>query len=375
MSIMDSIKADRKLTLNHWRYKLLHWTFGINPSCPEDSNLPPMFYTHYCPLFHLTNLITIFSPLILCVKIAIAIFMVVGGLANMFGRFCGATCKVVARNIPKRKEKAKVKAKKKSKEEVEAENADVKKRMERLMAKQKAEQEAKVQAQLRSIPTLMAKTIKNCGINCVKDFDVFWHFANTEDLSECEKSEIEKVWQTYSEKFAAAHEASLARKAKLRQQMIFWVNFSRVFIKLFLNVFYAALTVLVAYISVFYVAPLLMWVGAGLYTLLSHMAQVDWLRVISLVMYWTFNAFLLIGMFVLLYKVIRWSRTTIFVKAYDTIAPPVTAIYEAADATLSYCYKWFGGVYDFVGMFYEENCPAIEIVSEEDAAVASVEGD
>jgi len=61
------------LNFNHWRYKTLHWAFGINPTHPDESKLPNCFYTHYCPLFHLTNLIAIFSPFIIFYKLIMAL--------------------------------------------------------------------------------------------------------------------------------------------------------------------------------------------------------------------------------------------------------------------------------------------------------------
>ena len=72
MGILDSIKGERKLSFNHWRYRLLHWCFNVKDPSPHDlyaTGLPKFLYTHYCPLFHLTNLIAIFSPLILLIKI------------------------------------------------------------------------------------------------------------------------------------------------------------------------------------------------------------------------------------------------------------------------------------------------------------------
>lgn len=74
MSILESLKEEKKLSLNHWRYRLLHWCFNVkvDKNTPFSHDLPKCLYTHYCPLFHLTNLIAIFSPIILTVKIIVA---------------------------------------------------------------------------------------------------------------------------------------------------------------------------------------------------------------------------------------------------------------------------------------------------------------
>ena len=54
--LIEKVKGGRTLTFNHWRYQLLHWTFNCDPKTPADSPLPHPLYTHYCPLFWLTNM-------------------------------------------------------------------------------------------------------------------------------------------------------------------------------------------------------------------------------------------------------------------------------------------------------------------------------
>ena len=67
-----SIFRERKLSLNHWRYRLLHWCFNEkNITRSEESALPQYLYCHYCPLFHLTNFIALFSWLILTIKVIV----------------------------------------------------------------------------------------------------------------------------------------------------------------------------------------------------------------------------------------------------------------------------------------------------------------
>ena len=70
MSILDAIHAERKLTLKHWRFRLLHWCFNQRDvEFVSDSDLPRYLYSHYCPLFHITNFIALFSWLIAAIKI------------------------------------------------------------------------------------------------------------------------------------------------------------------------------------------------------------------------------------------------------------------------------------------------------------------
>lgn len=73
MNFIQVIKRPRHLTFNHWRYRILHWTFNIEPSTPEESSLPNFLYTHYCPLFHMTNMLLLVSPITLILKIALSL--------------------------------------------------------------------------------------------------------------------------------------------------------------------------------------------------------------------------------------------------------------------------------------------------------------
>jgi hypothetical protein len=90
------IKAERKLTLQHWRYRLLHWVFGVKIDHPDESPLAGFLYTHYCPLFHVTNLLALFLPFIALLKAIIWVCRVTGA-------GIGAACTVVKPLIPKKK--------------------------------------------------------------------------------------------------------------------------------------------------------------------------------------------------------------------------------------------------------------------------------
>ena len=64
-----SIFGEKRISLKHWRYRLLHWCFNVRDiELPEDSPLPDYLYSHYCPFFHLTNFIALFSLPILTIK-------------------------------------------------------------------------------------------------------------------------------------------------------------------------------------------------------------------------------------------------------------------------------------------------------------------
>lgn len=89
MSLLQSIKAfkePRELNFSFWRYRLLHWCFNEDAKTVADSKLPHYLYTHYCPLFHLTNFIGLFSPLILTIKVISKCWNTVGNISFTFAK-------------------------------------------------------------------------------------------------------------------------------------------------------------------------------------------------------------------------------------------------------------------------------------------------
>ncbi len=88
MGILESIKSHKKMSFNHWRYRILHWAFNIknpefHPDAMSPNGLPKFLYTHYCPLFHLTNLIALLSPLILGIRFFILVVSALSAVLDL----------------------------------------------------------------------------------------------------------------------------------------------------------------------------------------------------------------------------------------------------------------------------------------------------
>ena len=70
-----------QISSDHWRYRLLHW---YSPN--KDEN-PDCLYTHYCPLFHLTNLLALVFPFCwLMVKLFRLIEIIIFGIGWLFDK-------------------------------------------------------------------------------------------------------------------------------------------------------------------------------------------------------------------------------------------------------------------------------------------------
>lgn len=188
MSILESIKAERKLSFNHWRYRILHWTFNVNAPQTDWHELPNFLYTHYCPLFHLTNLIAILSPLILLIKCCILLVRAINSVIEL---------------IP----------------------------FEKLFLVFD-----KFKSSIKPIKVLKKVTLQDekrklidyiCSLGYTILFKDFWE-SYSKYFSILTKEEAEPIFNEYSAKLEAAIIAAKIRKDKWRDRIIFWTNFSRV---------------------------------------------------------------------------------------------------------------------------------------------------
>ena len=336
MSILDSIKGQRKLSFRHWRYRLLHWTFGVkdaDPKRPQDTGLPKYLYTHFCPLFHLTNLIAILSPIILFIKIVKVV-----ALAFIAG-FNGIPWEKIGKLVPS-------------------------------MPKAPPSDQPAVQLvkRKRSAATENRATVNLCCDWDNTDFVTFWgtHGPMYETMT---RDEVEVVFKEWMPKVIEARNRSKVRKDKMRERLIFWTNFSRVFSKGFLNVFYFLLAAAALYIMYYVAGPVwdgLCWFAKGVYWLFTDAGSLSFLLLLGKVLF--FMAVLFGGFYVLAKVGFIQRFVTSVGNGLAYLSPPFYLVGRFFD--------WLKGGWDsvveFVSMFYEENCPPIILVTPEEAAVEAV---
>lgn len=336
MSILDSIKGTRKLSFNHWRYRLLHWAFNVknpDPKNPASTGMPKFLYTHFCPLFHLTNLIAILSPVILCIKVLAVI-----------GRAIVAGCEA----IPMDK---------------------IAKLFSWLKLPKRDPNAPKPERRKRSAAVETRFTVDRCcEWDDKHDFNYFYAFycGNYETLT---REQVEAVYKEYMPKVIEARQRAKARKDKLRERLIFWTNFSRVFIKWTLNVFYFVLTLGVLYGLYLAAGPVwtfVSWVGGGIYWLFTDTGSLESAWFILKGVFWTA---LITGVFVSLFRIGFMQRfAEVACDGMAKLAPPFYLI----GRLFGWIIDGWNHVIEFCKMFYEENCPPIVLVSEEEAAVEAV---
>ncbi len=339
-SILAAIKQERKLTFNHWRYRLLHWTFGLQPKKPSESKLPHYFYTHYCPLFHLTNLLAIISPIVLAVKLTAA--------GALFVAHCLDTIFTGVGVVVKR---------------LKIERAKVANEKEPEPWKPTKEYETQ----------LVFDNLKASGYFMNHDFETFWacEHSNFEVLK---KEEVEQKFNAFKEKILQWRVEREAREAARRERMAFWVNFSQVFFKGLVNVFYVALTCFVAWV-LYKGIPVYIWCA-------KTAVWLSWMFVANIVPIttWLSCGFAFFGaVYILTCAILRskWAKVAAK-KTVQTSKDVLTAHVPMPKKFLPTCVSTafskyvvgsVEGAKDFVHMFYENNCPPITILSGEDAEV------
>lgn len=329
--MFESIKAERKLSFNNWRYRLLHWAFCIDPATPAESTLPRFLYTHYCPLFHLTNMIAILSPFIAVVKLIVFFaYFLIGFMVGVAGVLNWMYEKIQP-YLPEFK-------------------------WERL-------------------PPPAAPAPSDLGVFTLKrkrklieyvvvgyDFAEYWKDAGQN--TGIPKEKLEAIYVSFQEQRAAAVARAAARREAFRKRMVFWVNFSRVFIKFALNVFYVLVAGLVGYAFYKVGIPIIVWSFKGLLSV----SLFDWIMATTTASIWVINSLILAT---IAYSIVRLAMASPPIahkstQILGTVFSPVKYLCE------SFC-DWVGGMIEsacsFIAMFYEENCPQVTIVTEEEEAL------
>jgi hypothetical protein len=344
VNILASIKSEKKMSLKHWRYRILHWCFGEKAQTPGESNLPKFLYTHYCPLFHLTNLIAILFPLIFVVKIIMAICVGICMAIKLvpWEAIGDRLFDIVEKLFPKRKPKEKPEP---TKEQVAA-------------AGLKEEKELFLTRMLRM----------DYGAD---DFGRFWRdwCSNSQYF---QREAAEHFYITRMAKIIATKERVAERKAKMQQRLIFWTNFSQVFLKWFFNIAYILLAIFVAWVFI-KITP---WVIGAFIDIIKLMLTFEILPFLIFCGTWLVR----LGVPALAFGIVaygfwRFQIVRVIASAIGSSVVAASPPFVLVGTWLCLPFKWankgFNNTVEFIGMFYEENCPPVTIISGEDEIIAT----
>jgi len=317
--LKNRIKGERVLTLSHWRYRLLHWFFKTNPTTVEQSPLPKAFYTHYCPLFWFSTLILLISPFVW-------IFRKSGDLVRWAGPFFEKVADWLITHcwpktpLPTQEDQVKLEAKEKERH------------LRRSM-----------------IEYILAGD----------SFKSFWtvvgkHFSQ-------EPKVWGQEWNAIRDSVLSAAAEKKALEEKRKQQMIFWVNFTRTGVRGFLKIVYFLVAVGVFYFTVFYVAPLLIAVAGCIWEALTELYSVNWWSVLKWGMGALISSSVLAGILVptWIYFSNRWQQRKTMTQEYQRgpgfLRRKVRALGRKVNGFLV-----LGAT--LIETIYEDNCPPVKIV-------------
>lgn len=314
--MFEKLHEERRLSFSHWRYRLLHWTFSEDAETPEESNLPQYLYSHYCPLFHLTNFIAIFLWAIILIKV---------------GRVCIDAIWSVVSNIE----------------------------LPQGSSNKSAPTPSRKKDMGRILFTLRYRLKNDETTYTSYDFD---------DLEVIPIEEAQQIFNDLMEKYRKAKERSDARKENIRKRVLFWVQFSQVFVKWALYLLYVVLGLVATYLAYICFGPILEFIRWILSTDLSTLIPL-------LIVTAKFSiAFMLVFAvaFVLLKFSLGRKLIDLILVGIMACAPPAELLCKVLFAPFKWFYHGLNLTCEFISVFYEENCPPITIISETEEGLEDV---
>jgi hypothetical protein len=333
--MLERFTGPQVMTKDHWRFRILHWSFGADF---DKKEMPQFFYDHYCPLFHMTNLLVLLFPLIVLIKYTVLVCKIGVNILCAIGRSIARIINSISlRQITHVESKQAESELKPKKERVFNEETFVKQ--------------------------LNKKYTEN--IYEFQDFDfIYSTFHNhRKHLSE---EKMKEIWLRLKTAKEERERIVAERKAKMQERMVFWVNFSQVFFKFFFNVAYGCIVALVLWLTLKYGLTCLSAVGSGLSWLAVTLYGIPYLAVGMFIVKGTMIGATVIAIGYVFYKFIcKYGEVTIL-KPAKVMVTPFKIGFAILGAFCDYVANKCTSLGDFIAMFYETNCPKITIVEEEE---------
>lgn len=326
--IIKSIKSEKHMSLNHWRYRILHWVFNEDPMITDGkvtcTSLPKFLYTHYCPLFHLTNLIVLLLPLILLAKLIKIIFcgfvIILGPPLSFVGKQFDNFMII---------------------------------REERSSERRREKRQANKVNQFKNWLFYNGYLFNDFDEAFLKyKYEEYEYFFSDEQFEECRKFFDDNI-----ECIKMDHKINEERKQKRAAQFATLINCSNILFKILLNVFYVFAGIIVAFLSYYIVK----------YLLIAIYYVVKFLFTINIVACLIITSKILLGVALLsaiVYLPYRLGFYEICSPKVRKLKIPFTIANDIRRSFFSYCTNCIEATLEFISMFYKDNCPPITIVEE-----------
>jgi hypothetical protein len=348
--MFERIKVERNLSLNNWRYVLLHWFFGISPTTPKESSLPGCFYTHFCPLFHLTNMIALCLPILIPLRI---VWAVVKCLLVLVAAVIGPIRDWYQAFLARKRQKA-----------LDRNYANNRLALDRKAALWNDPVFVRGQAKIRIVSYLNEYNHDSIILSDFEAFkeDCLWSFTKYATPNQS----MEEVEAMIKELHAAISVVIIKKKKerdekkRARDAWIYnWVHVSQTVIKGLLNVLYVGLFLGCVYLLWTYGIPAVIGAFYGICGICAWAFSVDVWSTLGSILY--YGAQVAIGSIVI--GGIFWflAKSKIFITVADTGLKVVRPVLACLDGFGRWCLATADNFADFISMFYAENCPPINI--------------
>lgn len=310
--LIKYLKRNREVSLNHWRYRLLHWFFGVNKENAQ-SKLPRFFYTHWCPVVQFTNLLVLGLPLILLFRfvylLGVGFFTFVDGLISL---------------IPERKYEEPV----------------------------ELTEEEKIKVETSLVIQFLKENPQYIGKSDSADLCISYY-----SLKSLNAKTVQDILDKTSAKLKKIQEEEAARKAAMQQRIVFWVNISQVFVKWALFAFYIVATVGAIYFG----TPLLISFIKMCFLASGWFLTINWFKFAFQVSCFLISVLVVAGIGLGIFTLLNKLGFLL-----DIILVPCAIVKDAVKDTFFTIYGFIEKTIEFFGMLFEENCPKITIVDDKE---------
>lgn len=316
------INKTQKLSLNHWRYRLIHWAFGknIEDEMPENSKyiwihtgLPEFLYKHYCPLFHLSNFLVLAIPIILFAKFISTISDILYKITDSFYKH----------RYQNKKEKREQQEKKSyTEEEIRA-------------------------ICLAAYKKDVAESTYTCYRGSHNWFNNHWFSRRFFDEFKIgdDDAEFKDAYELITRIKKEEKERREAKREKLQSAISTISAFSTPVFKFFVYILWAVMFAFLFYYGIILSANLVVWL------LSVDIMPFVWLsaRITFFFAVFAFSSYCLL-------KAGAFKNVPV---AIEILSKPLLSMFSALGTA-------FVSLAEFVSMFYTENCPKIELISKEE---------
>lgn len=350
-------KRKKQKTFKYWRFRILHWAYKEKAQTPEESSLPQYFYNKWCPLFWMSNLLALIWPFILGFRVFGGVSVSVYNVVNEYmflptADFINWIAEVVGDRMD-----AKAKVSREAKEAA----------MKALMSDPKHIRGLAKQIVIQDLSKL------DLGSESLLSFQHYWdthrykfvrhEWPLFEDDPNGMTALIEMIKDLHEKVVPVLVKAKEEKRRKMAERqawMTKWIIVSQTVLKFLMNIGFAAIAATFLYLTYTWGVPAAKFIGNGIVSVFHFLTSGDVLSFLA----WAGLGLLKIA--VLLTAVGAVCYGLFKLKVVNTVADSFGAALRPVGSALGAIGRGFvkgiENFFEFISMFYETNCPELEVL-------------